>query len=397
LIKHRDQTATPGEGDGILAKDKSVASKRTMAAIAAGRGKGPEPFITKRRTAAKPDAVWHSNRSGGGTGEDTKDPPPLRRMPVRKTTKSGKQARSKDDPAPNVVLGIAISSPDKEMWPASDGAAISKLDLAHYLEAVGPWMLRHIKGRPCSVIRAPNGIDGETFFQRHAMRGMSTEIDLVRISGDREPYIEVNSPEGLIGLGQIAALEFHPWNCEPFEPDVPGRLVFDLDPAPDVDFTRVVDTANELRERLEALGLVAFCKTTGGKGLHVVTPLKPRRGDGIGWKEAKMFAGALCQQMAEDNPSAYLIKMTKKLRKGRIFLDYLRNDRMATAVAPLSPRARPGGTVSMPLTWNQVRKGLDPKRFTVHTTPGLIAKSTAWEDYCASERPLRAAIKSLIG
>jgi bifunctional non-homologous end joining protein LigD len=394
LIKHRDQTATPGKGDSILAKDRSAASKRTMSQIAAGKGDAPQPFILKRNSSAKADAVWHSNRVGGAAGETQKDDPPLRRIPVRKSVK--RKPRETENGA-NAVLGVTISSPDKEMWPAEGkSSAVTKLDLAHYLADVGPWMLEHIKGRPCSVIRAPDGIGGETFFQRHAMRGMSPEVDLVRVSGDREPYIEINSVEGIVALGQIASLEFHPWNCEPMEPNVPGRLVFDLDPGPDVEFARVVEAAVELRERLEKVGLVPFCKTTGGKGLHVVTPLKPRRGDGIGWTDAKAFAGALCQQMADDNPRAYLIRMTKKLRTGRIFLDYLRNDRMATAVAPLSPRARPGATVSMPLTWSQVRKDLDPKRFTIHTVPGLLKKSKAWQDYCDSERPLQSAIKTLL-
>jgi len=397
LIKHRDEGANPGDADKILDKDRSVASKRTMSQIAAGQGKGPEPFILSRRAAAKPDAVWNSNRAEKSESDPVKENRPLRRLPVRGRTKPEKHESAEKSSGSNAVLGVAISNPDKEMWPAAGRSAVSKLDLAHYLEAVGPWMIAHIRGRPCSIIRAPDGIDGETFFQRHAMRGMSDEIDLVHVSGDKDPYLEVNSVTGLVALGQIAALEFHPWNCQPLEPDVPGRLVFDLDPAPDVEFSRVIEAADELRERLKKLGLIAFCKTTGGKGLHVVTPLKSRRGDGLGWKEAKLFAGALCQQMTADNPKGYLIKMTKTLRKGRIFLDYLRNDRMATAVAPLSPRARPGATVSMPLTWSQVRKGLDPKRFTIHTVPRLLQTSDAWKDYCASERPLKAAIKSILG
>src|SRR6201999_1546044 len=143
------------------------------------------------------------------------------------------------------------------------------------------------------------------------------------------------------------------------------------------------------------LGLVSFCKTTGGKGLHVVTPLAVSKRSPLSWPQAKGFAHDVCLQMARDNPSLYLIKMAKKLRGGHIFLDYLRNDRMATAVAPLSPRARAGATVSMPLTWDQVKAGLDPKRFTVRTVPGLLDKTEAWKDYCDAERPLADAIKRL--
>lgn len=370
LIKHKDEFATPGN-DAVQKKDRSVASSRTMNQIAKGQGSGAAPFMTSGKAVAA-SAVWDQTAS----------------------TRSSKAtvARRQSEPPSTDATMPKLSHPDRALWPGDD--PVTKKDLAEYLLAVAPWMIRHIYGRPCSFVRAPDGIDGQRFFQRHPMAGQPASLAAISVDREHEPYVQIDDAQTLVAMAQFSVLEFHPWNSAPHQPGVPGRLIFDLDPAPDVAFDAVIEAAKELKSLLQDIGLVPFCKTTGGKGLHVVTPLTAD--ETINWDQAKLFAQTVAARLADEDPSRYLTNMSKKKRTGRIFIDYLRNDATATAVAPLSPRARPGAPVSMPLTWSQVKKGLDPQRYTIRTTPALLAKSAAWTDYDKGARPLRKAIAALL-
>ncbi len=294
------------------------------------------------------------------------------------------------------VLGITISHPDKVLWPKSKvGPAQTKLDLAKYMAAAAPRMLPHIAGRPVSVVRAPDGVDGEKFFQRHEMKGTAAPMLAIKVRGEPKPYLGVATAEALVALAQQAGIEIHPWGSKPGDPDIPERIIFDLDPAPDVPFARVIAGALDLRKRLTKLGLVPFVKTTGGKGLHVVVAVKGSGGRELSWPDVKAFARAVAEQMADQEPDLYTATMAKKARTGKIFVDYLRNDRTSTGVAPWSPRAREGATVAVPLKWSDLKTGLNPAKFTIATVGPLLKKADPWKDLAASAKPLAAAVAKL--
>jgi bifunctional non-homologous end joining protein LigD len=292
------------------------------------------------------------------------------------------------------VAGVVITHPDKVLWPATDATtAVTKLDLARYYQAAADHILPHIAGRPLSIVRAPDGIGGKHFFQRHAGTAPMRSIE---IAGEEKPFVAIETEAELVGLAQAAVLEIHPWGSRPNEPDVPERLIFDLDPAPDVAFSAVMAAAKEIRTRLEACGLVAFVKTTGGKGLHVVAPIKGTTGKPVTWAACSDFAKAFGRVMEAESPARYTTKLAKAARNGKIFIDYLRNERAATAVAPWSPRARPSAPVSVPISWVQLRAGFDPRKFLLARTGPLLLRPDPWQSFWISSKSLDAAHKKLL-
>jgi len=265
------------------------------------------------------------------------------------------------------VEGVRLSNPDKILYPEQ---GITKAVLADYYVAVAPRMLPHVANRPITMVRCPTGRGAKCFYQRHAGSGVLPQLGEVTIPGFEEPYLYITDAAGLVAMVQMGVLEIHPWGVTVDHPDKADRIVFDLDPAEGLGFEAVIAAAHEVRERLAALGLTSFVKTTGGKGLHVVVPVEPT----AVWKEVKSFAKGLSAEMAAAAPDKYLTKISKAEREGRIFIDYLRNDPTSTAVAPYSTRARPGAPVAMPIAWEEVKAGLDPCDYLVTTVPTLLAK-----------------------
>jgi bifunctional non-homologous end joining protein LigD len=287
---------------------------------------------------------------------------------------------------------IVITHPDRVVFP-DDG--ITKQDVVDYYRAVMPWMLPAIADRPTSTIRCPGGIGSPCFFQKHVMAGLEHvgTAKLKEETGAQAVYLYPRDEAGMIELVQFGAVEFHPWGSHVDSPDLADRVVFDLDPGEDVDWRRVVAAARMVRGFLEELGLVSFVRTTGGKGLHVVVPLNP----GADWDTVKTFARGFAEAMAALHPLEFVATATKRFRRGKIYVDYLRNGRGATAVASYSLRSRPGAPVAVPLRWEELGKVKSGNAFNLRSVPKRLArlKKDPWDGIDAVRQDLASVNEKL--
>jgi bifunctional non-homologous end joining protein LigD len=278
------------------------------------------------------------------------------------------------------LSGVKLTHADRVLYPDQ---GLTKLDLAAYYVEIADWILPHVAGRPLSLVRCPEGRHKSCFYQKHVGPGAPAAIGRVKIEerGGAVDYAMIDDARGLIGLVQLGVLEIHPWGSRADNVERPDRLFFDLDPGPGVAWKTVIDAASRLRRLLEELDLTSFVKTTGGKGLHVVLPIQ-RRHD---WPLAKAFAKAVAARLAREEPDRYLVNSSRSLRAGKIFIDYLRNDRGATAVAPYSSRARRDAPISVPIAWDELSERIPSDRFHVNDLPGWM-RSLRRDPWRAMER-----------
>ncbi len=279
---------------------------------------------------------------------------------------------------------VRLTHPDKVLFP---DPGITKRQLADYWLAVADVALPHLKDRPLTLYRCPDGYGAQCFYQKHVGAAVPAVVPRVAITQGEDPYAAIDDAESLVALVQIGVLELHVWGSRAEHLDKPDVIVFDLDPAPDVPWSEVAAAGVALKERLEGLGLNAFAKLTGGKGLHVVVPVKP----GPTWPSVKKFTRALVNEMVREEPRRFIASMSKIKRTGKIFIDYLRNDAEATAIGAYSPRARAGAPVALPIEWDELRPdGSQAPRFGLLEVPKLVRarKRDPWEGFEAARRPL---------
>jgi bifunctional non-homologous end joining protein LigD len=292
-----------------------------------------------------------------------------------------------------VRAGVRITSPDKVLFAE---LGLSKSDLVDYYEAIAALMLPHIKDRPLSLVRCPQGRSSKCFFQKHDSGGFPEELKRVEIvegTGASGQYFYVTDLKGIVAGVQMGVLEFHIWGSRADQLEKPDRIIFDLDPDVGLDFDDVRAAAFDVRDRLADIGLTTFPMLSGGKGFHIIAPLVRR----AAWPEVKAFCKAFAVMLGEDAPDRYVANMAKARRKGRIFVDYLRNERGSTAIAPYSTRARDNAPVAAPLTWEEARTVAAANVFTVETMPRRAQKvGDPWPGYFDVRQSITKAMQASI-
>ncbi len=401
---HLVRTKPQGKQEGwLLFKSRDEAANENLDIVTAR----PESVITGRtidQIATAADRVWRSNRTpelspmekranriaAAGKAKppanDEQDDNPRKMVfrNVKAANEANKRSRTsaKGTTAPPIAqpntiaalvkqlpLGFELTNLDKVLYPEQ---GITKAQLVAYLAVVADWMMPQLGDRPLTLVRCPEGRHKPCFFQKKIFPGSPRSIltvDIAEEDGDVVEYMRVKDMPGLVGLAQLGTLEIHTWGCHADKVERPDFMVFDLDPDTGVEWDRVALAAFDVRRRLGELGFTSFVKTTGGKGLHVCAPIKRT----IDWDDFKAFTKAFADKMAEEDPKAYTSIITKSARKNRIFVDYLRNGRNATFIAPYSPRAREGAPVAVPITWDELAHGIDPASFTTKSVPARLA------------------------
>jgi len=291
-------------------------------------------------------------------------------------------AAATEDPRPADGVAVRLTHPDREYWP---DVGVSKKDLAAYYVSIWDWIKPHILGRALSLVRAPEGVGGETFFQKHIAANVKSSGLRYAVPGKDHDVIAVQTIDDLVEVVQSGGLEIHVRGSRLDGLETCDRIVFDLDPGEGVAWRQIVAAAREVRDRLAAEKLESFAKLSGGKGVHVVVPI-----DDVDWDTAKEFSGRIAARMSADDPKLYLAKMTKALRGGHIFIDYFRNSREATSIAAYSTRARPGAPVSAPVTWERLASTSGGNDFSV-----LDLKKRLKEDAWAEIAKVRQKLPSL--
>ena len=309
-------------------------------------------------------------------------------MAAKSKSRSRPSSKSPD------LSGVRLTHPDRVLY-ADQG--ITKRDLANYYIQIADWILPHIADRPLSLVRCPAGIGGPCFFQRHPPEGLSAEIERIEIREKDQPgtYLALHDLRGLVSVVQFGALELHVWGCRADDLEKPDRLVFDLDPDPSVPWKRVINAALLLRDTLDDLGLHSFVKTSGGKGLHVVVPIARKHT----WEAATKFTRAIADALTAQQPDQFIATMSKAKRRGKIFIDYLRNQRGASTVVAYSTRAKSAAPVSFPLSWDELPKLSGPQHYTVENVPRILArrKRDPWHEMLRAEQSITAAARKKLG